>query len=154
VARDWVGRITKSIEIEASPEKVFDFMSDMEKLNEITKGVARNEITSKGPVGVGSIGHTILYNKVGGKQAEFDMEVTEFEKNKKVSMRTIGKSKMKVNIKYAFEPTAKGTKLTKTTDYELPYSILGKIIDQLGAHKDMEKTEEKALMDLKKALET
>jgi hypothetical protein len=41
-----------------------------------------------------------------------------------------------------FEPTAKGTKLTKTTDYELPYSILGKMIDKIRVHKDMEKTDE------------
>jgi carbon monoxide dehydrogenase subunit G len=149
-----LGKITLSDEIEASPEKVWAFMLDMDKLNELTKGVIKNEITSKGPIGVGSTGHTIIYNKSGGIQAEFDMEITEFEENKKASMRTIGKSKMKVNIKYAFEPTAKGTKLTKTTEYELPYSILGKIIDKISVHKDMEKMDKKALADAKKALET
>ena len=149
-----MGKVTMSIEIGASPEKVFTFMGDLEKLNELTKGFVKNEITSKEPIGVGSTGHTIIYNKSGGKQAEFDMEITEFEKNKKVTMRTVGKSKMKVNIKYVYEPTATGTKLTKTTDYELPYSILGKIIDKLSVRKNMEKMDEKALRDLKKVLET
>ena len=149
-----MGKITKIIEIEAPPEKVFDFISDMEKMNEVSKGITKNEITSKGPIGVGTTGHTIVYNKTGGVQAEVDMEVTEFEENKKVSMRTIGKSKFKLNMQWVFEPTAKGTKLTKTTEYELPYSILGKLIDVLSFHKNVEKVDEKGLRDLKKALET
>jgi len=47
-----VAKVTKSIEIEASPEKVFAFTIDMEKMNEITKGFSEGEYTSKGPVGV------------------------------------------------------------------------------------------------------
>ena len=148
-----MGNITLSLEIGASPEKVFDLLDDINKLNEITKGVVKNTVISMTPNVVGSIGHTILYNKSGGIQAEFDMEITEYEKNKKVSMHTIGKSKMKVNIKYVFEPTAMGTKLIKTTEYELPYSIVGKIIDKISVHKEMEKMDEKLLRDAKKALE-
>ena len=142
----------KSIEIEASPEKVFACLTDIDKLNEIAKGDVEFKQTSKGPWGVGTTMHWI--SKGSGQQIEADMEVTEFEKNKKVTMRTVGKSKMKVNIKYVYEPTATGTKLTKTTDYELPYSILGKIIDKLSVRKNMEKMDEKALRDLKKVLET
>ena len=144
-------KLTKSIEIEASPEKVFAFMLDMEKLNEITKGFQEAEYTSKGPVGVGTTVHMI--GKAGGSQSEFDTEITEFEKNKKVSMRTIGASKLKMTGSDILEPTAKGTKLTRTFDYELPYSILGKIIDKLRVSKDMEKSMEKVLGDTKKALE-
>jgi carbon monoxide dehydrogenase subunit G len=44
------GKVTKSIEIEASPEKVFAFMCDTEKMNEITKGAEESEYTSKGPI--------------------------------------------------------------------------------------------------------
>ena len=144
-------KLTKSIEIEASPEKVFAFIMDFEKLNEITKGFQEAEITSKGPVGVGTTVHIV--GKAGGSQAELDMEITEFEKNKKINSRTIGKSKVKANMKDVLEPTAKGTKLTRTFDYELPYSILGKIVDKLKVSKDMEKSTEKVLRDTKKALE-
>jgi carbon monoxide dehydrogenase subunit G len=35
-----LGKITKSIEIEASPEKVFAFVTDIKKMNEIT-GILR-----------------------------------------------------------------------------------------------------------------
>ena len=144
-------KLTKSIEIEASPEKVFTFIIDAEKLNEVTKGFQEVEKTSKGPVGVGTTAHIV--GKAGGQQAELDAEITEFEKNKKVIWRTIGASKLKVRYSDILEPTAKGTKLTRSSDYELPYSILGKIIDKLRVSKDMEKSTEKVLKETKKTLE-
>jgi carbon monoxide dehydrogenase subunit G len=146
-----MGKIIKSIEIEAPPEKVFAFLLDIEKLNEITKGFQEVEITTKEPVGVGTKMHFV--GKAGGSQAEFDMEITEFERNKKVTMRTIGASKLKATMSDTLEPIAKGTKLTRTADYELPYSILGKIVDKLMASKDMEKSMDKVLASTKKALE-
>jgi carbon monoxide dehydrogenase subunit G len=146
-----VAKITKSIEIEASPEEVFAFITDMKKTNETSKGFAEGEYTSKGPVGVGTTLHYVA--KAGGQQAEFDMEITEFEKNKKMSRRTIGASKFKMQGSSTLEPTAKGTKLTSTMNYELPYSILGKLVDKLKVSKDMEKSMERTLRDTKKALE-
>ena len=144
-------KLTKSIEIEAPPEKVFAFITDVKKGNELTKGFAEAEYTSKGPVGVGTTQHAVA--KAGGSQAEFDMEITEFVENKKISMHTIGASKLKMTGSHTLEPTAKGTKLTNTAEYELPYSILGKIIDKLKVSKDIEKRVEKELRDMKKALE-
>jgi carbon monoxide dehydrogenase subunit G len=147
-----LGRATRSIEIEASPEKVFAFMCDMEKMNEITKGVEKAEYTSKGPIGVGTTRHVV--GKAGRFKAEVDVEITEFEKNKKVTFHTIGASKVKMNVSQSFEPTAKGTKLTISSDYEVPYSIIGKIVDKLKVQKDIEKTMERNLKNIKKALES
>ena len=144
-------KITKSIEIEASPEKIFALMLDAEKMNEITKGYLEGEITSKGPVGVGTTIHYV--GKSGGQQTEFDMEITEFVKDKRLSNRTIGANKLKMTGTWTLEPTATGTKLTVNSDYELPYSILGKIVDKLRVSKDMEKSTEKELSGIKKAVE-
>ena len=84
-----MAKLTKSIEIEASPEKVFTFANDPKKMNDAMKGWAEGESTSK-VVGVGATMHYV--GVAGGSQAEWDMEVTEFVKNKKVAMRTIGAS--------------------------------------------------------------
>jgi uncharacterized membrane protein len=86
-------------------------------------------------------------------EAEFDTEIIEFEKNKRLSIRTIGASKFKWQGTDVLETTAKGTKLTSTIDYEPPYSVLGKILDKLMVHKDIEKGIERSLNDMKKALE-
>ena len=144
-------KLTKSVEIEASPEKVWAFIGDMEKMNELTKGSSEGQYTSKGPIGVGTTMHYV--GKAGGQQAEWDMEVTEFEKYKKTSAHTVGASKLKMKNSYTLEPTARGTKLATIMDYELPYSILGKIIDKLKVSKDIEKMTEKQLEGIKKALE-
>jgi carbon monoxide dehydrogenase subunit G len=146
-----LGKVTKSIEIEVSPEKVFALLCDMEKMNEINKEIEEAEYTSKGPIGVGTTRHVV--GKAGRFKAEVYTEITEFEKNKKISMRTIGASTIKANVSQSLEPTAKGTKLTFTNDYEPPYSILGKIVDKLMIHKNAEKNMERYQINMKKALE-
>jgi uncharacterized membrane protein len=40
---------------------------------------------------------------------------------------------------FVFETTDRGTKVTATIDYELPYSVLGKIIDKLMVRKECER---------------
>ena len=146
-----MGKLTKSIEIEASPEKVFTFINDDKKMNEATKGFAEMEYTSKEPVGVGTTYHLIA--KIGGQERESDMEITEFVKNKKMSSHTIGTSKAKMTNSWTFEPTAKGTKLTNSMDYEVPYSVLGKLVDKVKVSKDMDKVMGKLMENVKKALE-
>ena len=146
-----MAKLTKSIEIEASPEKVFAFMIDSEKMNEINKGFTEIEYTSKGPVGVGTTMHIV--SAVGGAHGEWDMEVTEFVKNEKVVQCTIGAGKFKGSFSWTYEPTAKGTKVTFCMDYKLPYSVLGKLVDKLKVGKDLEKEIGKSQENLKKALE-
>lgn len=145
-------KVTQSIEIPASPEKVFALLLDLEKMNEALKGGLKGQYTSKGPVGVGSTSHMV--GKVGNIEAETDMEIYEFVKDKKVSMRTIGASKISGDVQWTCAPTAKGTQLTYTIDYEMPYSILGKIIDKLKVSKDIEKNMERDLSNIKTALES
>ena len=144
-------KLTKNIEIASSPEKLSAFLFDRNKMNEITQGYLEVEPTSKGPVGVGSTMHYV--GKSGRSTAEWDMEITEFEKNRKVAARTIGASKFKLSSSHTLEPTAKGTKWTYTMDYELPYSLLGKIVDKLKIGKDMEKKMGAMMEKVKKALE-
>ena len=143
-----MGKLTKSIEIEASPEKVFDFTNDTKKMNEAGKGFVEVKDTSEGPVGVGSTMHFVT--AVG---VEYDVEVTEFVKNKKKASRIIGASKVKMTQSWTIEPTPKGTKLTYSADYKLPYSLLGKIADKIKVSKDLEKSVSQTLENIKKALE-
>lgn len=146
-----MGKMTKSVEIKAPPEKVFAFLTDTEKLNEIAKGDVEFKQTSQGPWRVGTTMHWI--SRQGGQKVEADMEVTEFEKNKKATVSTVGASKLKLKQTCAVEPTANGTKLTYIMNYTVPYSILGKVIDRLKVQKDVEKSIERQFMDAKAALE-
>jgi coenzyme Q-binding protein COQ10 len=143
--------ISKSIEIESSPDKVFALVLDTKKVSEFTNGDEKVEITSKGPFEVGTTWH--MTSKSAGLKTETDMEVTEFEKNKKMISHSIGASKLDLKTWWTLEPTAKGTKVTHGADYKVPYSILGKILDKLWIRRNMEKTIEKILEEMKKTLE-
>ena len=145
-----MAKLANNIEIVASPEKVWAFINDIKKMNEAMQGWAEGENTSK-TVGVGATMHYV--GVAGGTQAEWDMKVTEFVKDKKMVMHTIGASKFKMTGSWNLEPTAKGTKLTYGMDYELPYSFVGKIVDKLKVSKDMKKSSVKMLENMKKALE-
>jgi len=142
-----MGKFTKSIEIEASPEEVFAFINDDKKMNEAIKDV-KSEKTSEGPVGVGATRHFV--GPAGGK---WDAEITEFVKDKKVASHTIGASDIEMTDLWTLEPTAKGTKLTVSMDYELPYSLLGKLVDKVRVGKLMEKFMSQMQENMKKALE-
>ena len=144
-----MGKVTSSIEIEASPEKVFDFVTDKEKMNDLTKEWVVGKLTSDGPVGVGSTAHYVGMHK-RNKGEEWNAEVTEFEKNKKLTMLLKGANKHsddQTNY-YVFEPTGKGTKMTITMDYKM-----NKLLDVLVAHRMIEKANMEMLEKLKKILE-
>ncbi len=145
-----MGKLTKSIEIAASPETVFDFIIDMEKMNKAHEGFTEAQYTSNGPVGVGTTAHFIGTH--GGSRTEWNMEITEFEQNKRVSWNSLGPDKL--TMIYTVEPTSNGTKLTHFGEYELPYSVLGKLVDKLKVSKDVEKEVTLQLEKAKKALET
>jgi hypothetical protein len=144
-------KITKSIEIGVSPEKVFAFMIS-DKMNDVWGKWMEGKWTSTGPVGVGSIGHFVAKPdfKIKG---EWDEEVTEFEENKRMAMRTVEGSKMKMGVTGIVEPISNGTKVTYLEEYEVPYSVFGKLIDQLVIRKGTEKFMIEMMGNLKKALE-
>lgn len=146
-----MGKITRSIEIEASPEEVFNFLNDTDKMNEANKGFIESKLTSNGPVGVGSTTHSVA--TASGQHVEMDVEVTEFVKNKRKAERTIGNSKYKADTLITLEPTAKGAKFTYSIDYKLPYSVLGIIVDKLRFHKDLEKGIATSMINVRKGVE-
>jgi uncharacterized protein YndB with AHSA1/START domain len=143
-----MGKVTVSIEIEASPEKVFAFVTSNEFMD-LTKEWVEGKMTSDGPVGLGSTVHFsgVKFDKGG----EWNAVVTEFTKNKSMTMSLKGanrRSNDQTNY-YTFEPTSKGTKMTITMDYKM-----NKLLDVLFAHRMMEKENNGMLEKLKKTLET
>jgi uncharacterized protein YndB with AHSA1/START domain len=147
-----VTKQTVSREIQASPEKIFAFAIS-ERMNEVWGEWMEGKWDSKGPIGVGSIGHF----DTKGTLASFGKlkgEVTEFEKNKKMTMHsTDAKGRMDATDTFTLEPTTNGTKTTYITEYKVPYSVFGKLIDKVKISKDMEAMHVKMLENLKKAVE-
>jgi uncharacterized protein YndB with AHSA1/START domain len=148
---DYVTRITKTVNIKASPEKVFAFMLS-DKMNEVWGRWLEAKWISEGPIGVGSVSHWTPKEEFKIK-GEWDEEIVEFEKNRKIVMRTAKDSKLNMTVTGLFEPTTEGTKLTYIDEYEVPYSLLGKLVDKVKYSKNTEKFMEGMLENLKQTLE-
>jgi len=146
-------RIEKSIVIEAPVEKVFDFVTDPD--NFVKTQPPETEMTflsrDKGPYRVGS--KAKVRAKVGGQVMEVEVETTELVKNKRHVVRQKGGALKKFEGTDLFEPTEKGTKYTLVLEYELPYSLLGKIVDKLKARKDIEKSLDYSMKKTKELVE-
>jgi hypothetical protein len=117
-------RIKKSIIIRAPPNKLYSRSARMARLHAHTVGMG------------------------GDIRGELDIKY----KNERVAWRTIsGDIAMFGTI--TLRPVDEGTKLTYTINYELPYSILGKVIDKLKIRQTIEKGMTKSLQDLKNRVE-
>jgi ligand-binding SRPBCC domain-containing protein len=146
-------RIEKSIVIEAPAEKVFDFMTDIDKIVETQPPEMEMTVLSrdKGPVRVGS--KVKLRVKAGGQVWEVEEETIELVKNRRHVHRQKSGGLKKLEATDLFEPTGKGTKLTTILEYELPYSLLGKVIDKLKVRKDLEKSVDYSMKKTKELTE-
>jgi hypothetical protein len=80
-----LGKVSASIEINASPEKVFDFVIDMKQMNDACKEFYVGKWTSEGPIGLGSTANYVGVHKYNNKE-EWNAEVTEFVKNKSLTV--------------------------------------------------------------------
>ncbi len=145
-----MGRIESSVVINASPEKVFAKISDFETAPEWNDSLKEHKITSEKRKGVGVTFHTV--SMMSGTRMESDAEVTEWIENERITFRSTAG-----NVTFfgsnILKPVPGGTEHTMVGNYEMPYSILGKIIDKLMVSKEAEKSLESANQNLKNLLE-
>jgi hypothetical protein len=148
-----LGKVTSSVEIKASPEKVFDFVISNKGNNIMMKDVAESKWTSEGPIGLGSTAYYVGVHKYN-KGEEWNAKITEFVGNKSLTILCKGANEHTHNQTnyYTFEPTTKGTKFTFSMEYEMP-SIRGKLLNVLLAKRMVEGWVAKMTENVKKAVE-
>jgi uncharacterized protein YndB with AHSA1/START domain len=154
---DVLGRIEKSIEIRASPEKVWEMLA-LDRWSEwqvvggigsmqIEKGVRfTSEVnTPEDKYRVGASAQPTTYDKLTFK-------VTESLKNEKITY-LIEEPGRNSTITYILEPVEAGIKLTHLVGYEMPWGIFGKFLEKAFAKRMGEGQLEKSLEKLKSILE-
>jgi len=141
-----------SIEIEAPPENIWEMLA-LDMLPKWAEGIQKNlksieyisEVnTPKDKYGIGAIGRQ-TYNS--GKS--YDYEITESLENEKIVYST---TFMGSTVTLFMEPVESRTRLTYRVDYEMPWGILGKIIEPLMGRMGR-KEFERSLENLKSILE-
>jgi uncharacterized membrane protein len=143
-------RIERSIEIHATPEKIYSLLC-WEKCPEWYDAFKKVTRTSKI---VNDVGETVhIVGEVAGMKAEWDGETTEKVLNQRHAWRSIGGSFTGFG-NFVLVPDKAGTNVSMMMDYEMPYSIIGKLMDKLKFQKAFEKTIDNGLQKLKNKVET
>ena len=145
-----MGRVEKSIEINAPREKVWEMLAfdRHPEWNEQYKSV---EYTSevRTPEDKYRVGASC---RMTTKEGVWDIEITESLENEKITYRVQGiKGVRNVNGTFTLKPTELGTKITAVSDYELS-SLMLKMLSKLVS-RALEKDFEKGLGKLKSILE-
>ena len=150
-----MGRVAKSIEIKAPPEKVWELLA-FDRTPEWIEDILSVEYTSEVNIPedkyrVGASVHVIE------KHEEFDMEVIDNIKNEMLTCRSKGPFSKSGNVtlttSYSLKPTKTGTEMTYAGEYEMPYGIFGKFLDKLFMQRVSEKQAKRSLEKLKSILE-
>jgi len=148
-----LGRVEKSIEIKAPPEKVWEMLA-LDKIQEWEEIMGENleklEYTSEvqtpeDKYRIGATAHIIKEHE------KLDFEVIESLENEKIVYR-IEEPKMKARLTYTLHPIEDGTKFIRVVDYEMPWGIFGKLVEKLFV-KIGGRAIERALKNLKNILE-
>jgi len=143
----------KSIEIKASPEKVWEMLA-LDRLLEWVPGYERDlnsvEYTSEvhtpeDKLRVGATAHGIPK-----KKGEYNFEIMESLKNQRMAYRLSGS--LNVLVTSILEPVQQGTKFTYVYDYQMPWGILGKVVEKLLISQ-LKKESENSLENLRSILE-
>ena len=156
-----MGRVEKSIVINAPPEKVWEMLA-LDKLLEWQVGFdkAKNiDYTSelgtlKDKYRVGASAHGIPKKK--GESIRLNFEIIESLENKKITHRINEKmfgGTFTVLATYTLEPVEAETAFTYSGDYKMPWGIFGKLLDKLFIHRKAEKDLRTELENLKSIVE-
>ena len=79
-------RVDASLEIPASPDRVFAFVADLDNLPKWQTGIVSARMTSAPPVRAGSTAHVV--RELMGQQLAVDVTITEFEPGSRLGLRS------------------------------------------------------------------
>ncbi len=120
-------KVSASIEIAASPSKVWPFLVDPERVLKWCVTFKKFEYCGEPRSGPG----TPLYieEDAGNGLTKMDFVVQDWKENERLALRMVSGASYKSYEQYlSLEPTAGGSRFTYTEELVLPYGILGQMI--------------------------
>lgn len=140
-------KVQKSIGVAATPNKVWAFFVEPEKVLQWCITFKKFEYTGNQRSGKG----TPLYieEEVGGMLSKMQFEVIEWKENQELVIRMASGGNYKsYEQRFLVEPTPLGSKVTFMEEIILPYGVIGKLIGIL-AERMSAATVDKMLAKLK-----
>jgi carbon monoxide dehydrogenase subunit G len=111
-------RVERSARIEAPPDEVFAYLSDLEKLSEWQAGVVSARRTSPGEMGAGAT--ALVTREIMGNRVEAPLTVTEYDPPRRMAIGS-EVSGVKAHATLDFAPSGDG----KATDLTFAMEIRG-----------------------------
>lgn len=119
-------KVQRSIDIKASPEKIWPFLVEPEKILKWFTHLQKFEYTGEKR---NSVGTAFYYEeKSSGKLMKMNYKVTEWVKNKKIAFVVTSGSLKKDDQTWSIEATPTGSRFTMFEDVDLGMGIFGNII--------------------------
>ena len=137
--------ITKSIDIEAPTERVFEILTDAKRLPEFAPGVVSVEDIQQTEQHVGD-SFRATYSVLG---FHFPMTFTTSEYEYPTKLTTPFQGGMKGTWIWRLEPRGNRTHMTIALEYQMPAGIMGKAINSMLFERMNEKNAERLLENLK-----
>jgi uncharacterized protein YndB with AHSA1/START domain len=140
-------KITRTIVVNTSPERVFDFVDQPENLLMVWPGMIEVAGIQKEPSG----GHSFDWvYKMAGVRFHGHSEVVRVERPR--LMEAKNEKGIPSKFRWAFEAKGEGTQITLDIEYTIPTPVLGKVAEAVVAKINEHETEA-LLANIKQTLE-
>jgi len=145
-------KVQRSIEIAASPQKIWPFLVEPEKILKWCITFKKFEYTGQQRSGVGTTFY--LEEKVSPMPLmKLNFAVTEWAENERLAFKmTSGTGIKGYEQRWVAEPMPSGSRFTFTENFEMPFGIIGRLIGPLAQRGSMA-TVKKMLAKLKSLAE-
>jgi carbon monoxide dehydrogenase subunit G len=116
-------KLEQSVQIAATPERVFSFLTDPAKIPLVLPSLIEN--TNIPPLPLKTNSQFNWKYQMFGVMLQGEWTVTKIESPSRYAARTKGDTSSEWD--YSLSPAGKGTKVSITVSYETPKSVLGKL---------------------------
>ena len=146
-----MAQISTEIRIDATPEKVWEVLSDIGSVSAFSPNVEVSHATTEETGGIGAGRHCDFYG--GG---EVDEVVIDWIEGEKVALEILGGFGPAASIagSFAIRPEGDGSTVTFQATYEMKFGLLGKLMDVAIARRQFGKLGGQILDGLKHHVET
>ena len=142
-------RIRKSIDIDASPDNVFNYATNTTTQPDWIKFLKQIEITSGDGQSKGTTDSCVI--KLGPRAQTVEALWAEYDPPRSFARKTTGGMEMEGRM--TFEPSTDGTHVEWTIAYTPPAGPLGMVVDALFLNRVFQNEVEESLESLKAQLE-
>ncbi len=144
-------RIERSIAVAQSPERVFDALTDLDRLPEWATIVVETGDVSQRPVQAGTTFRQTI--RVAGRHLDTDWRVVEWDRPHHVVYEATALLGGRLWMRQRVTPEGDGSRVALEIDYDLPGGILGDIADRAFLEERNQREAEESLGNLQRLLE-